>query len=348
MAKKKSPPVGQFSLFDIIIDNIETLKKENEMDEQKTRSILYGNRSTITSGSNSKETSFTGSNQSNLQNRGTEHLRLKDFGSLGIEQSREIERTGERGSNLFSDETWRTNDIGKQRDGNGTILRPISYGNEPLGDIPRNEHQYRTLTNYVITDSDNIGIGTPKQKYQDNINAIKTVLQLRSEQRKYATEEEQKILVKYVGWGGLPQAFDENNEQWQNEYKELKALLTEEDYSNARRSTQDAHFTPKNVIDTIYQGLKYLGINNEVDILEPAAGIGNFIGYKPQEFKANFCTVEKDNISANILSYLYPNEKHIHLPYQNTNFNLPMFDVTIGNPPFGQLKLYDKNFPQLD
>lgn len=348
MPKKKSSPSGQLSLFDIILDSVETLKKENEIEEQQTRSILYGNRQSTSGRGNSETDSLRRNYAANAQVSGIQHNLAENTGQMGIEQSGKVERTGKSRNDVRGDEIFTASENRSGSEGNRGILQPFSAGNERMGDIPGNEHQHRALKNYVISESDNIGLGTPKQKYQDNIKAIKTLQMLRNEQRTYATEEEQKILVKYVGWGGLPQAFDEKNEQWHNEYLELKNLLSDEDYANARRSTQDAHFTPKNVIDTIYQGLKRLGVNSEVDVLEPSAGIGNFIGFKPQDFKANFCTIEKDSISADILAYLYPNEKNLKLAYQDAGFAVPLFDVAIGNPPFGQINLYDKNFPRIN
>ena len=122
---------------------------------------------------------------------------------------------------------------------------------------------------------------------------------LRQQGAGYATNEEQSILAKYVGWGGLAQAFDEHNAAWENEYAELKNLLAEDDYKHARRSTQDAHFTSVAVIQGMYAGLERLGVNSLVTekplkILEPAAGIGNFIGLKPENLNADFYSVEQD------------------------------------------------------
>lgn len=275
--------------------------------------------------------------------------RFENPGQMGIEQSGEIEGTGmgwERSTVTYTSSG--TGREGSASEGRGEILGVDRQRTEPLGSSGNDGDKNRTLENYVITESDNIGFGTPKQKYLDNINALRVLYHLRKEKAASATKEEQAILVKYVGWGGLPQVFDEQNQDWQKEYKELKALLSEEDYKNARRSTQDAHFTPKNIIDTMYQGLKQFGVKDKVKILEPSAGIGNFIGFKPQDFNANFTTIEQNTISADILKYLYPKEKTYISSFQNTPFKSPHFDITIGNPPFGQTKLYDRNFPQLD
>ncbi len=361
MAKKKSAQ-RQFSLLELIPECIENLRQECEKEEAYTRRML-GSDQPVTNKENehvrqtngSRTNSNESNGQGNIQLAGLDDAKLlinnspENIGQMGAEQSGEIERTREnRERRRIAQQVRRTSGTGDRSDGNEQILGFDRQRTEPLGSIGNDGDKNRTLTNYVITESDNIGVGTPKQKYQDNINALKVLYHLRKEKAAAATKEEQAILVKYVGWGGLPQVFDEQNQDWQKEYKELKALLSEEDYKNARRSTQDAHFTPKNIIDTMYQGLKQFGVKDTVRILEPAAGIGNFIGFKPQDFNANFTTIEQDTVSADILGYLYPQEKKFITPYQETLFKSPLFDITIGNPPFGQTKLYDRNFPQLD
>ena len=361
MAKKKSTQ-RQFSLLELIPDCIDNLRQECEKEEAYTRRMLGSEQPIInTENENVRQAngSWTNSNESNgqgsIQLAGLDDAKLllnnslENSGQVGIEQSGEIERNGktlEQGGTV--QQVRRTSGTGNRSDGNGQILGFDRQRTEPLGSFGNDGNKNGTLENYVITDSDNIGVGTPKQKYQDNINALKVLYHLRKEKATTVTKEEQAVLVKYVGWGGLPQVFDEQNQDWQKEYKELKALLSEKDYENARRSTQDAHFTPKNIIDTMYQGLKQFGVKDRVKVLEPSAGIGNFIGFKPQDFNADFTTVEQDTISADILKYLYPKEANNNISFQNTLYKSPYFDITIGNPPFGQTKLYDRNFPQLD
>ncbi|MDE5682235.1 MAG: hypothetical protein K2I05_07920 [Mailhella sp.] len=351
MAKKKSAQ-RQFSLLELIPECIEELRQECEKEEAYTRRML-GSDQPITNKENEhvRQTngSRTNSNESNGQGN-IQTLRrdgiirnndsLKNTGQMGAEQSGEIERNGktpeQRG---IVRPVRRASGTGDRSDGNEQVLGFDRQRTEPLGSIGNDGDQNRTLENYVITESDNIGVGTPKQKYRDNINALRVLYHLRKEKAASATKEEQAILVKYVGWGGLPQVFDEQNQDWQKEYKELKALLSEEDYKNARRSTQDAHFTPKNIIDTMYQGLKQFGVKDKVKILEPAAGIGNFIGFKPQGFKADFTTIEQDIISADILSYLYPKEYNRNISFQNTLYKSPYFAIPIGTPPCGRPNL---------
>ncbi len=360
MAKKKSEP-RQFSLLELIPECIEELRRECEKEEAYTRRML-GSEQSVTNKENEHVRQTNGSRTNSIgsiEQRNMEMVsirnanefndRFENPGQMGIEQSGEIEGTGmgwERSTVTYTSSG--TGREGSASEGRGEILGVDRQRTEPLGSSGNDGDKNRTLENYVITESDNIGFGTPKQKYLDNINALRVLYHLRKEKAASATKEEQAILVKYVGWGGLPQVFDDQNHDWQKEYKELKALLSEEDYKNARRSTQDAHFTPKNIIDTMYQGLKQFGVKDKVQILEPAAGIGNFIGFKPQDFNAEYTTVEQDTVSADILKYLYPKEKTYISSFQNTPFKSPHFDITIGNPPFGQTKLYDRNFPQLD
>lgn len=360
MAKKKSAQ-KQFSLLELIPECIEELRRECEKEEAYTRRML-GSDQPITNKENEHVRQTNGSRTNSIgsiEQRNMEMVsirnanefndRFENPGQMGIEQSGEIEGTGmgwERSTVTYTSSG--TGREGSASEGRGEILGVDRQRTEPLGSSGNDGDKNRTLENYVITESDNIGFGTPKQKYLDNINALRVLYHLRKEKAASATKEEQAILVKYVGWGGLPQVFDEQNHDWQKEYKELKALLSEEDYKNARRSTQDAHFTPKNIIDTMFNGLKQFGVKDTVRILEPAAGIGNFIGFKPQDFNANFTTIEQDTVSADILKYLYPKEKTYVSSFQNTPFKSPHFDITIGNPPFGQTKLYDRNFPQLD
>lgn len=152
-----------------------------------------------------------------------------------------------------------------------------------------------------------------------------------------------------MGWGGLPQVFDAKNEQWAAEYRELQGLLSPDAYVAARRSTQDAHYTSETVIRGIYQGLSKIGLGNKekLRILEPSAGIGNFIGLCPENFNAKFLAVELDPTTSAIAKYLYPNEHHINNGFQNTRLNSGFFDAVVANPPFGNQSLYDPDFPEL-
>lgn len=194
-----------------------------------------------------------------------------------------------------------------------------------------------------------MGVGGAKTKYADNVAAIRLLKQLQANGAALATPEEQKILVRYVGWGGLPQVFDAQNEQWAAEYREMQGLLSPEDYAAARRSTQDAHYTSETVIRGIYQGLSQIGLGSGelLRILEPSAGIGNFIGLCPKNFNARFMAVELDPTTSAIAQYLYPKAKHLNIGFQNSQLRPGGIDAVVGNPPFGNQSLYDPDFPEL-
>ncbi|CAG9260920.1 Helicase domain protein [Burkholderia diffusa] len=168
------------------------------------------------------------------------------------------------------------------------------------------------------------------------------------EQARPATRDEQAVLVRYVGWGGLPQAFDHRNQDWKNEYLELAALLPKDAYDQARRSTQDAHYTPTVIIDGIYRGLERLGFGGG-EILESAAGIGNFIGLMPGQMRSgsHFTAIELDPLTSEISRHLYPGATHINRGYQDVVIPTGYFDACVGNPPFGSQTLYDPNHREL-
>lgn len=196
--------------------------------------------------------------------------------------------------------------------------------------------------NFKITD-DNLGVGTLKEKYKNNIEAIK-VLKLCEEQNRYATLEEQEILSGYVGWGGLKSAFEEQNENWANEYIELKGILTEDEYKNARASSVTAYYTPPVVIRNIYKALQNMGLK-QANILEPACGIGNFFGMLPEEL--NNCQmygVELDSISGRIAQQLYQKSTIAVQAYEKTNIPDNFFDVALGNVPFDDFKPNDRRY----
>ena len=196
--------------------------------------------------------------------------------------------------------------------------------------------------NFKITD-DNLGVGTLKEKYQNNIEAIK-VLKLCEEQNRYAMPEEQEILSKYVGWGGLKSVFEEQNENWSNEYAELKELLTEDEYKNARASSVTAYYTPPIVIRNIYKALQNMGLK-QANILEPACGIGNFFGMLPEEL--NNCQmygVELDSVSGRIAQQLYQKSTIAVQAYEKTNIPDNFFDIAVGNVPFDDFKPNDRRY----
>ena len=182
-----------------------------------------------------------------------------------------------------------------------------------------------------------------KEKYLNNINAIKKLKELEKENR-LATPEEQETLGKYVGWGGLSEVFDKNNSSWTNEYNELSSLLSSDEYSSARESTLSAFYTPSTVTKAIYKVLDRMGFKNG-NILEPSCGVGNFIGMLPTEMSnSNVYGVELDTISSSIAKQLYQKANIINSPYEDTDLPNNFFDVTIGNVPFGDFKVVDKKY----
>lgn len=196
--------------------------------------------------------------------------------------------------------------------------------------------------NYRITD-EHLGAGTPKERYRNNIAAIKLLFSLEKENRN-ATAEEQEVLAKYVGWGGLSDVFDDSKSNWSNEYHELKNLLSDEEYTNARESTLTAFYTPPVVIESIYQALENLGFRYG-NILEPACGTGNFMGLLPESLSdSKLYGVELDFITGRIAKHLYPNANIAIEGYEKTNLPDSFFDVAVGNVPFGQFSVRDKRY----
>ena len=182
-----------------------------------------------------------------------------------------------------------------------------------------------------------------KTRYQWNVEAIRLMKQIEMEGRA-ATAEEQKILARYVGWGGIPQAFDERNENWKKEYEELKSLLTDSEYTDARESVTTAFYTSLEIIEAIYQGLSQFGFKQGT-VLEPSVGVGHFFGAMPEEMRGSrLYGVEKDSVSGRIAKLLYPDAKIKVSGFEETQFPDNFFDVAVGNIPFGDFKLYDKKY----
>lgn len=200
----------------------------------------------------------------------------------------------------------------------------------------------QTRINFRITD-DNLGVGGQKIKYAWNVAAIRLVNQLEKENR-LATPEEQEILSRYVGWGGLPQAFDETNPQWGKEYAELKELLDEDEYNSVRASTLNAHYTSPIVIKAMYACLSNMGFQTG-NILEPACGIGNFFGLVPESMKdSKLYGVELDGITGRIAKQLYQNANIAVQGFEETNLPDSFFDLAVGNVPFGSYGVADKKY----
>lgn len=200
--------------------------------------------------------------------------------------------------------------------------------------------------NYQIMDKD-LGKRTPKERYNDNVAAIRLLFSLEKQGRN-ATKDEQDILSRYVGWGGLADAFDESKSNWENEYLELKSLLSEEEYKSARESTLTSFYTSPVVIESIYKALNNLGFRHG-NILEPSCGIGNFFGMLPDEMKGSkMYGVELDSISGRIAKQLYQNSNIAIEGYEETKLPDSFFDVAVGNVPFGNFKVVDKKYDRLN
>lgn len=196
--------------------------------------------------------------------------------------------------------------------------------------------------NFRITD-DALGHGGPKAKFRMNINAIRALKAIESEQR-LATANEQEVLSRYVGWGGCADAFDEAKENWSSEYAELKDLLTEEEYESARASVLNAHYTSPAVIKAIYKAIENMGFRTG-NILEPSCGIGNFFGLLPESMAGSkLYGVELDGITGRIAKQLYQSANITIQGYEETALPDSFFDVAIGNVPFGDYSVADKRY----
>lgn len=182
-----------------------------------------------------------------------------------------------------------------------------------------------------------------KERFRNNVEAIRTLEQIEGEHR-LATSEEQEILAKYVGWGGLADAFDDTKAAWAGEYQELKNLLSPEEYSSARESTLNAHYTSPVIIKSIYDAIGQMGFTRG-NILEPAAGIGNFFGMLPDTMsESRLYGVELDGITGRIAKQLYPKADMKITGFEQTDYPNDFFDVAVGNVPFGQYKVSDKQY----
>lgn len=201
--------------------------------------------------------------------------------------------------------------------------------------------------NYTITAADELGEGGQRTKYRQNIEAIRLLNKLESEGRR-ATRSEQKVLAKYVGWGGIKAVFPREDgsiaKGWEAAAAEIRDLLTEEEYKSAARSTQNAHYTSAEIVNAMWRGVLRLGFAGG-RVLEPSVGTGNFLGLMPGGFRAiaQITGVELDRITGGITKHLYPNS-NIQAPVAFQDFAMPddYFDLAIGNPPFGSERVYDR------
>ncbi len=208
--------------------------------------------------------------------------------------------------------------------------------------IPHGKPDRPPTLDYRITD-DALGHGGPKAKFRMNLEAIHTLGKIEVENRR-ATQQEQEILSRYVGWGGIPQAFDPNNSAWASEYAELKAALTETEYESARASTLNAHYTSPIVIKAVYQAIENLGFQRG-NILEPSCGIGNFFGLLPEQMAGSKrYGVELDAITGRIARQLYQNADIQIKGFEDADYPDNFFDLAIGNVPFGSYGVSDQRY----
>lgn len=204
-------------------------------------------------------------------------------------------------------------------------------------DIPMAERNTFDLKNFELE-----AVGK-KARFQRNIEAIRILKECEFDNR-FATPEEQQVLAQYVGWGGIPEAFDENNNAWSDEFFELNGLLSPEEYASARESTLTAFYTPPVVISAIYKSMEQLGFK-EGNILEPSCGIGNFIGMLPDSMKnSRVYGVEIDKITAGIAQQLYQKSSIAAQPFEKASIPDSFFDAVVGNVPFGDFKVLDKRY----
>ncbi len=313
-------------------------------------------------------------NVENVDNRGT--VQQSDTDRQGDPQVLEGLQAGDvqgdvQGGDSVGDSVERGQETRRDdvRDGSGAGTRGRSGdGDSQSGDIRRNdeltpeaaEKLHEEVTeqiaqqstelpkgkNFVIGDSLDLPNGE-KARYKANIEAIRLVKKLEAEGR-YATEAEQAILSKYVGWGGLANAFDERKTDWSKEFKELSELLTKEEYELARGSTLNAHYTDISVIKAMYDGLRQLGFDGG-RMMEPSSGVGNFVGAMPLDMSAkvkSWTMVELDSITGLIAKYLYPNADVRIQGFEKANIPNNYMDVIISNVPFGNYPITDKAYPK--
>lgn len=241
-----------------------------------------------------------------------------------------------------------TGDVVLQQDGDHVTITGADRVNDPdvryvefdvsLPDEKQEPVPQKGVGNYHA--SADLSYGGAKTKYQNNVEAIRLLKHLEKENLP-ATEEQQQILSKYVGWGGLPQVFDPHNASWEKEYTELKALLTDEEYKIARASTPNAHYTDPKVVRVIYETMERFGYRSG-KILEPSMGVGNFFAVLPKAMQnSNLVGVELDDITGRLAQKLYP-DADIHIKgFEKTSFANDSFDLVVGNVPFGSYSVAD-------
>ncbi|MDR1732359.1 MAG: DEAD/DEAH box helicase family protein [Synergistaceae bacterium] len=249
-----------------------------------------------------------------------------------------------KGENEASSLSW-----AKVRERLTSLVMSGKYGAEygrifgPENETPDEDaHPRPRRIDYRISDEPR-DYGGPKTRYRNNVKAIRTLKNIESENR-LATEDEQEVLSRFIGWGGLPQVFDKDNKDWSGEYEELQDLLTEDEYNSARASTLNAHYTSPMIIRAIYRALDNMGFT-EGAILEPAMGIGNFFALLPEKMRGSeLYGVELDSISGRIAKQLTQSADIQIKGFEKTNFPENTFDAAVGNVPFGGYGVADRKY----
>ena len=320
--------------WNIVAKRIEKLMKEDRYlsAEDRVKYAQYKQKQEEKALQQAKEELDGGENEPVVANQNAVGEELE---VVEVEQNQEIEE-----SEILSQNTELVDDISPLEES-----VPVSESDilqETESQSPIQNQLDISAENYVISDME-LGVGTAKEKFQRNVEAIRTLETIESEKRP-ATNEEQEVLSKYVGWGGLADAFDETKSVWAKEYAELKALLSEEEYISARESTLNAHYTSPVIIQGIYRTLQRMGITKG-NLLEPSMGIGNFFGMLPETMReSHLYGVELDSLTGRIARLLYPKANITVDGYEKTAFPNDFFDAAVGNVPFGQYKVADKKY----
>lgn len=323
-------------MFDDFSNQVDTAVNLNNQNANNSGSEINHDKSPTTSDSSSK--SAEPINNSVVEDGSVRSQGMANSGSLGPGESGTFDFAGKpRPSSLNGPDTQASDDRTGSAGQHHSSGRAVGDG---ITSVSRSQ-PVPELNDFRLELSHGIGDGGAKAKFKSNIEALKLLEILGNEERN-PTAEEKQVLVKYVGWGGISQAFDPNNADWQKEYLQLVEVLPAQKYESARRSTQDAHYTPIEIIDGVYAGLSRLGFKGG-RILEPAAGTGNFIGRMPLDMlkASEISGVELDDVTAAIAKLLYPKQSIINKGFQELLVPDNYFDAAIGNPPFGEQKVFD-------
>ena len=322
--------------WNVVAKRIEKLMKEDRYlsAEDKVKYARYKQKQEQKALQKAKEELGTGVDEPEVVN-GEVVGKVDELEVVEVEQNQEIEE-----SEILSQNTELVDDISPLEES-----VPVSESDilqETESQSPIQNQSDISAENYVITDME-LGTGTAKEKFWRNVEAIRTLKMIESEGR-MATADEQEALSKYVGWGGLADAFDETKSAWVKEYAELKDLLSEEEYLSARESTLNAHYTSPVIIQEIYRTLQRMGFTKG-NLLEPSVGIGNFFGMLPETMReSHLYGVELDSLTGRIARLLYPKANITVDGYEKTTFPNDFFDAAVGNVPFGQYKVADKKY----